>query len=318
MLRDTPILFDPVDSDAYVARPRLERRLEAAARAAHGVLVVGDSGSGKTTMLNWLARRLRNEEQFVTRVDAALASSTMELLDFIRTGIAEALTGLSKDRSQLTAPSFADESLGEGLRLQGAMRRLRVEQSVTILLDNLTDHEIIRTLFGRMRDLTWATGHRWVVAARRQDRRVFLGPPADAFFVERIELEPLDDQELLGFAAAGASRFDELAQLEHRLPRDIVQYVLRPTTSEPELAGEASIDDTARQVLREIRALDRPVAADDEELLGRIALSRFTLKRHLRSLADRGLLDEEPERSGRPGRPRLLYLPHHGGIANAG
>lgn len=317
MLRDTPILFDPVDADAYVARPALERRLQAAARAAHGVLVVGDGGSGKTTMLNWLAHRLQAEEQFVARVDAALASSTMELLDFVRMGVAEALSGLSKDRSLLTGPSVADESVGEGLQLQAAIRRLRVDQGATILLDNLTDHEIIRTLFGRMRDLTWATGHRWVVAARRQDRRVFLSPPADAFFVERIELEPLDDNELLGFATRGGSS-DDLTQLEHRLPRDIVQHVLRPRVSEPQLAGEVNVDDTARQVLREIRALDRPVAADDEELLGRVALSTFTLKRHLRSLADRGLLDEESERSGRPGRPRLLYSPHHGGVADAG
>ncbi len=290
-LRESPIQFDSGDAGAYVPRRDLERRLAAAGRAS-GVLLFGDRGSGKTTMLNWLARELEREGRPVARVDASLAGSTLELLELVR--------------AALPAPGPAPAEAGPpgALRLHAAIGALRGDGGASILLDNLVDHEIIGTLFGRMRDLVWATGHRWVVTARRPDRHVFLRPPADAFFAVRIALAPLDDQELRAFAALGGAT--RLPPAETRLPRDVVQHLLGLAWTADD-GAEASIDNTARRVLRELQAIGRPVAPDDEELLERLCVSTFTLRRHLRALARRGLIEHEREHLGRAGRPRLLY-----------
>lgn len=278
-------------------RPRVENALVTAVGRSHGVLLVGDNGSGKSTMLNWLGRRLEGEGHSVARVDAAIAADPLDLVALIAVGI-EDVTGA-------VAPADVSASPSLTVRLQRAVQSLRTGTDVTLLIDNLVDHEIIKTMFGRLRDVTWATGHRWVVAARRTDLPVFTAPPSDAFFAERILLPELEDRELERFAAHASEPID-LSTLSTRLPRDAVRRVLRPDEPTP-LPDEGTTSEAESRVLREVLAADRPVGADDEELQARLGMSSFTLKRHLRELAGQRVLIEEPERSGRPGRPRLLY-----------
>lgn len=70
-------------------------------------------------------------------------------------------------------------------------------------------------------------------------------------------------------------------------------------------AARALGDPTRHRIFRHIAEADRAVGV--AELTGLLGLNHNAIRQHLTVLKDAGLVLEEPEARGRPGRPRLLY-----------
>ncbi len=67
-------------------------------------------------------------------------------------------------------------------------------------------------------------------------------------------------------------------------------------------------DPTRHRLFRYIAAAPAPVGVG--ELTGYVQLNHNAVRQHLAVLKDAGLVTEETERRGQPGRPRLLYRLH--------
>lgn len=75
-----------------------------------------------------------------------------------------------------------------------------------------------------------------------------------------------------------------------------------------QLEARALADATRHRLFRYIVEAARPVSVS--ELTGYIQLNHNAVRQHLAVLTEAGLVIEETERRGRPGRPRLLYRQH--------
>jgi energy-coupling factor transporter ATP-binding protein EcfA2 len=306
MLRDGPILFDAVDRDAYAPRPELEAAILAAVRHGRGILLTGPSGSGRSTMLNWLARQLDREGERVARVDARMASDLDTALDLIE-------QGLHRPGGPVPALKPLREDLTQIVLAQERVRRLRAWPTTVVLLDNLADRGVIRSLFGGLRDLLWETGHRWVVTAHPGDRAKFLTPPADTFFADRIDIPSLTREELLALVRRHSEGLPFELEHDAYYPADVVRALLHPDRTPPSRSGvRGELGEQTAAVLDHVVALNRAVAADDEELIQRTGITATSLRRHLGRLRESGYLARVDENGGRPGRPRTLYLPASG------
>src|SRR3954447_10172480 len=288
MLRNEPILFDAVDHDAYVRRPAVEEALVEAIGASRGVLLVGPSGSGRTTTLNWVAGKLPGHT--VARVDAALIDTPAALPDAIQAGILDAVGGPETPGGirLAEAPALAHAAETEPVRLQAMVRRLGGVHEAVILIDNLADPSVIRTVFGGLRELLWESKYTFVCSARPQDLPVFLAPPADSFFRRRVILPRLTEDELDGLIDLADLPADEARRRVSgapRQPRDVIAAIEAvPGSHDVDAGAVKNVSPAAADIWRELRTLDRPVTVTDEELRLRSKLSPVTLRRHLNEL----------------------------------
>jgi DNA-binding transcriptional ArsR family regulator len=311
MLRNEPILFDAVDHDSYVPRPLVERALLDAVATDRGVLVIGESGTGRTTMLNWLATHLAAEHA-VARVDASIIDDALALVEAIRLALA-AVVDDDEVADRLRSPVDVGGATTAAVRLQAVTRRLEDAPEAIVFVDNLDEPATIKRVFGGLRELLWRSRHRFVVTCLPQDVPIFLAPPADSFFRRRIELPELSASEIIGFVtASNLSHQEAHARIAAapRRPRPLVA-ALTSDSSPPglALALPRELSDEARRLWRELVLLDRPVGPNDRELLQRIGRSPVTVRRHLNELARAGLVRKIVERTNQPGRPPVRYLP---------
>jgi energy-coupling factor transporter ATP-binding protein EcfA2 len=309
VLRNEPILFDAVDFDAYVARPAVEEVLVEAVEMSRGVLLVGPAGSGRTTTLNWLARKLPGRT--VARVDAALTDTPAALLEAIRVALVSALGGVDTAGGRgLSESPVVGQATTEPVRLQAMARQLRGVPNAVVIIDNLVDPSVIRTIFGGLRELLWETRYTYVCSARPQDVPVFLAPPADSFFRRRVPLTPLTDDELERMLVMSELPIDDA---RHRIegvprqPRQVIAAMGAAMGSDFEAPATKGVSRAAGEVWRELVSLHRPVTVTDDELRLRAQLSSISLRRHLNELVDAGLVAKLNERTGRPGRPAVVY-----------
>jgi hypothetical protein len=215
--------------------------------------VLGDRGSGNTSLLRQVARRLREERcHRVELVDAGPTDGAESLLTLLAERLLPA-TAPSTGASTGLAPGPAS-ALSEGGRLLALLDRLRRElpdvlddppddrergpawepgRPVVVLLDNASP-AAAHVLMGRLRDETWSLPVVWVVAADRSAAAGFLEPPADTSFEARVPLPELpveDAMALLRARVTGAATVDGVADellrrivdgLPVRTPRELV------------------------------------------------------------------------------------------------
>jgi len=304
MLRDGPLLFDAVDRDAYVERPFLEDAMLSAVRVGRGILLTGPSGSGRTTLLNWIRRALQEEGRPVVRVDARAATDASTAFELIEHALVS-VHGESAIRRVADVPETASRLV----LAQARARRLGRFPDTVVLVDNLAGGGLIRALFGALRDILWETGHRWVVTAHPHDRAHFLAPPADAFFTDRIDIPPLPTASLAAFMARHPEAGNLSDPSRPRFPGEVVRELLHPELAAPDLGEVAeAVGGSTTAILEQLVTLNRPVTAEDEELAARTGLSPGSLRRHLGRLHEAGYVSRVPDRSGGPGRPRIAYL----------
>jgi hypothetical protein len=299
---EAPLVFDNLDRDLYIERPEVEFWLRSAIHAhGGGWLLLGPPGAGKTTLLRWLEHELAKERASVAWVDAGTATDASELIELI----AQATSGAGS----------ASPASNEPHLLQARLRQLRNAPRTCVLMDNLTSGVPAFDLFGRMRDLVWASGHTFIVTGRRDDIAVLRRPPADAFFSHTYAL-PTPDKDMLEalalHAEASSSNRQRLVSLRPPSLRAAVRYLNSPASATAETPWRdrlTTLTPAAASVAEQMLELGRPVTPSDTELQARTGLGEIALRRYLRSLQQQGLLRVIPERTAKPGRPRLVYEP---------
>jgi energy-coupling factor transporter ATP-binding protein EcfA2 len=314
--RDRPLLVDGVDASLYLERPELEQRVVDPLVAGRNVLLLGEPGSGKSTLLRRAASLLEDGDRPAVIVNAALADDARALLDLVGAALDQRLGGGDNE--------IREEAHGNAAKLLGAVRRLRRDTAVAILVDGLIDADVGYDTFGRLRDELWSLGHAWAVAVRPRDSGALRTPPADAFWATVVEIPPLDHTETdrllrLGLNDEERRIIDRDRPLSGAHPRYVIRAVedvlkhgpgfqVRSAASGQEhIVRAALLGRSEAMAIAELMGLGRPASAHDPDLLERLGWSRPYAQRILSHLEQQGLLRAIVERSDRPGRPRKLY-----------
>lgn len=310
--RDRPLLPSSIDREIYLARPELEEALLRPLKQGRNALLLGDAGSGKTTLMRRVAEELEGEEEEIVWVNGALAKTAGDLLAMVD-------AALDKEGS-----SNIPEEDGAG-RLLELTRALAERPPVVIMVDGLSEAEVGFDLFGRLRDELWMAGHVWLVSATPKDSAALRSSPADAFWAAVVEIPPLDETEVskllqLGLTAGERLRLKRvpLAGYHPRLLIREVEGDLDQGSGKEQLARMRTLMERANGLgrsegiaLAELINLGRPASAHDPELLERLGWSRPYAQRIFSHLETAGLVRSIPEARGeRTGRPRKLYEPN--------
>ena len=290
LLSSRPLLDTRADRALFAGRTSQLAALDRARHAGLNTLVLGDRGSGKTSLLRQVALRLREER-----------CHRVELVDAGPTDGAEALLTLLVERllpGSRAASTVGAADLSEGGRLLGLLDRLRREltdvldhppvepagapawepgRPAVVLLDNATP-AAAHVLMGRLRDETWSLPVVWVVAADRSSATGFLEPPADPFFEARVVLDELSPDEAVALLRArltGAATVDDVPDellrrivegVPVRTPRALVS-ALRDVVGAAGAAGPSANDAVTTPTLA---AVDL-VTGQQRERAGRLA-----------------------------------------------
>jgi RecA/RadA recombinase len=303
-----PLLNTAADQRLYVY-DESRARAAAAMQKPRNVLVVGEPGSGKTSLLYQALARARARRRAALLLSGRLVADSASLADALLDAAVE----------EEWVPASVRPEPGDALGPARQIRRLRdaPEQSL-VLLDDVTIEQG-RTLFGQLRDELWQTPVTFAAAVRPEVGDALAAPPADVFFDQRFTLAPLEGEEaeelLRKRADAGQSALVSVAGGGARQPRALLALA----------AGEQAHYDPGRQhelleqaaevagrpgamLLAELWARDG-VSASDEHLQRSLGVTRNRLTELLRTLAASGILSSYAEpRAGKAGRPRELYF----------
>lgn len=313
-LSGRPLLGTALDASLFVGRETELARLERAVRLGFNALVLGARGSGTTSLLHELARRLRLAGRPEAMVDARGADDAAGLLTLVR-GRLPFVDGLSD--APAPPPARALDLLDHLASV------LRGEDRIVVLVDQPSP-AVAHALFGRLRDEVWRLPLRWVVCGLDADRAAYLTPPADAFFeivvtlggldlddsVEllrrRVEAEEADLSLLAETAEAGGGNPRVLiAAARERLVDGRSAASLRADAERWDEAL-ASLRPPSRRLVEELRSRGA-ASASDEGLLRRLGWSRSRAAQVFGDLERRGLV--RAGRDGRGTRPRKVYAP---------
>jgi DNA-binding transcriptional ArsR family regulator len=330
-LSHRPLTGSPVDAELFADREGELAAILRSLRLGFNVLVLGEPGSGRTSLLRQAARRL---ERPVTFVDAAPWPEPADLVLAIRVALGS--DRVPGDRDRVPGDERGpDPGAGAGWRrhperpLDEADVRRMVEAAGdggalpaarTVIVDG-AEAAVAHTLFGRFRDTLWDYPVRWIVSGDLARRHRYLQPPADAFFETVVELGELDAdaaRELLARRLDAAADDPDAERLRPvldqlvagapaRTPRDLLgearAVLLSGAPPDQTLRARASAEAEAAAVgrgeaaaYRELKALG-PVHAGDRELLHRLGVGRTRAVQLLRSLEAAGLV--EGRREGR-------------------
>jgi energy-coupling factor transporter ATP-binding protein EcfA2 len=289
--------------------------LASAVSYGFNVMVLGERGSGKTTLVNLLAGKLEDEGRRVLQLTGARFGSAADAL----AGVAHRLSGDGRD-DQAPVPQEADP-------LQGAYRELAeaagtAQDRPLVILDGLVPG-IAHEVFGRLRDEIWPLGLQWIVTGDLEDKAVLLAPPADAFFEQTITLAPLPEPQIEQLLIRrdpddkiDASVRTLIAQHSMGNPgRALVlarQALLSPDPT-TELSRGSVIDQIEQELgepaarLADDLARNGPSGPSDPRLLRRIGWSRPRAYQVFQALQHAGFTELSTERTGKAGRPTHTY-----------
>jgi len=318
-LDNRPLLGTSIDEDLFL-RPKSMSRLERAVDRHLNVLLFGEPGSGKTSILRVLEARLeRAGDRPAVYVDLGPATDARQALLLVSSALGEhdALSAWGDDlRAGLSPRIAASDHL---LRL---VRRLGERPSTTILADAPPRGGQAHVLFGRLRDELWRLDHNWVVAADTALRDELARPPADAFFDVRLELEPLAPEEQLDFLRR---RLDDEPGIDvtalvgetDAWPRSLVGLAREAVLSDEPLGTMLARKQDFRRRLEGLPPAARTVAeylsahgaaaASDPQLLGALGFSAQRARQVFGQLEKADLVRSFADQQEGVGRPRKLY-----------
>ena len=301
-----PLVASEEDEALYVTRDGVDDALVRAARGGVNTLLIADRGAGVTSLM----RRAES------RLDDAVYLNTLGVEDpvdllaslAVRLGAANNIFDAFRavlDRDPLAPPpalTRLKEFLREGSRTPVA------------LVDGPLDPQVAYQLFGRWRDEIYGLGVTWVLAAPRDRFGEYLRPPADAFFEHRIELRPFTvDEAREALARRGAALPEKVLAGAVRTPRQVIRMARERelSPSSPEIAQRygAAVEDLSRgaqMLLAELQSRG-PVTAGDRELAQRLGMPEHQLRRRLRELELRDLVQASRGQSTGGGRPPRVF-----------
>ena len=295
-------------------------RLLGAAHRGLNALVLGEAGSGKTSLLRRLAAEPVSTPSALPRVyvDLALAANAEQALGLIAEALGQrdATQAWSEALQRLVPPTTSSS------RLLHLVRQINHAPPHLILADSPPGHGAAHTIFGRLRDELWQGEHRWVVAANRTLKDELTRPPAAAFFDVQLELDPLPEQLQRDLLRRRLSDdpgvdVDALVGRTDGLPRSLIglarEVVLAGGSPDEVLQRRARVRTRLEQLPASARAITDYLAThgatsgSDPGLLGTLGVSGQRARQVLRELEVAGLVRSFAEQQERRGRPRKLY-----------
>jgi Cdc6-like AAA superfamily ATPase len=315
-----PLLDNAADQALFAGRDPFLRKIDRSLRTGLNCVVVGDPGSGKTSLVRALMYRAdaSGDPVHFSYLRAVDARTATDLLGAAVSAVSGRNRGEFDRRSAI---ELVDE-LGAAV---AAQRESTPGRRVIVVEDVLA--RAGAEVFGSLRDELWQyVDAQWLVTTSTAQAPGLLRPPADVFFEIRIEIGPLtaaESREILRrrtgpedapippdvlAAAAAADTPRRLLDLALELSADRAVGGLRLTT----LAGLKDRAAALEQVGRPARMLAQVLevlgwaSASDERLLDRMGWTRPRVVQVMAELESRGLVQMREESTGR-GRPRKLY-----------
>ena len=325
-----PLAQSRVDQRRFVDRTRETDDIIRAVAASRPVLLLGDRGSGRTSLLNhvaWLLARQKEPCQSVI-VSGELASTPSQLLGVLVARVqrlAEPDGSRGRWIDDLRALSMPDGPFGQVVQpaivielvdLLGE-RLAALDRPVCLMVDGIAA-TVAHGVFGNLRNELWALqGASWVVAGDNAAEALYLEPPADAFFEQTVKLGPLSDADaakllrahIPDLTDADSERAIAVAEGNpRRLLRaagDIQAGIAPAVTKTHDLAQQATaVAGPLAGALVAYLAAHGPAAASDQPMLRQIGASRQRASQLMHELESAGLLETiEQQESGRRGRP---------------
>lgn len=311
-LTGRPLLDTGPDHALFAARgDELSRLVDLAGRGVN-VLLIGERGAGKTTMLRQLAYALRQLDPThrPAFVEGRLADTPLMFLELVRNRL-----GVSTPNGGVPAFETADLPA-----IVGSLREAVSNDRQVVLVDELAVNTVGATVFGRLRDELWQLPITWVVAVTEDDAAVLRTPPADAFFEAVVELEPLswDQQREILEARMGNEGAMIAAQVDEGNTRRLLMMARAAKDSGTSVAQRQAeltrrweevkkLGRPASMLMAELESLG-PSSASDEKLLGRLGWTRSRAVQVLRELEANGLVTSSFVKGPSGGR-RKLYRP---------
>jgi DNA-binding MarR family transcriptional regulator len=325
-LSGRPLLDTKPDRELFAGRDEELEQLAAHVERRLNVLLIGERGTGKTSLLRQVAYELRQrhpDQPPPGFVEGRLAENAKTFLDLVRyrLGLSPALlqpSAWQEAIARMGTKPVLDDTL-ELPRLVASLRDAAPEGKRVVLVDEVSS-KIGQTLFGRLRDEMWQLPLTWVVATADSEAGPLLSPPADAFFDVVMHLEPLssEGQRMLLEARAGRRGRQIARQLDEGNPRRLLalaREAVQGGAKPGELAQAQSERDaqvsrlgrSASMLMAELESLG-PVSASDDKLLRRLGWTRARAVQVLRGLEEQGLVTSSTVK-GDAGRPRKVYRP---------
>jgi energy-coupling factor transporter ATP-binding protein EcfA2 len=334
-----PLAPSRPDQRRFVDRSHETEEIIRAVAASQPVLVLGERGSGRTSLLNhvaWLIGREQEPRQTVI-VSGELASNPSQLLGVLvaRVGrLAEPAGSRGRWIEDLRALSMPDGPFGQVIQpaivielvdLLGE-RLAALDRPVCLMVDGIAP-TVAHGVFGSLRNELWALDNvAWVVAGDVAAESLYLEPPADAFFERTIRLGPLTDADAEKLLRAHEPELND-ADIEQAIavgegnPRRLlraaadIQAGIAPAAAKADkLAQQAATDaGPLAGALVNYLAAHGPTSASDQTMLRQIGASRQRASQLMHQLESAGLLEtieqHEPGRRGRPARRFGLRTP---------
>jgi energy-coupling factor transporter ATP-binding protein EcfA2 len=322
-----------------VDRARETDAIIRAVDASQPVLVLGERGSGRTSLLNHVAWLLahRKEPRQTALVSGEVASNPSQLLGILIARVqrvADPTSPRARWIDDLRALSLPDGPFGqvaqpailiELVDLLGE-RLAALEQPVCLMVDGIAP-SVAHGVFGSLRNELWALPNAaWVVAGDSAAEALYLEPPADAFFERTVKLGPLTDTDAAKLLRAhvptlSASDIELAITVADGNPRrllraagDIEAGIAPVGSAADEIAQRAAaVAGPLAGTIAGYLAANGPAAASDETMLRQIGASRQRASQLMHELESAGLLEtieqHEPGRRGRPARRFAVRTP---------
>jgi len=329
-----PLAQSRADQRRFINREKETNSIVGAVKTSQPVLVLGERGSGRTSLLNHVAWLLVREEEprDSVLISGELASDPAQLLGVLVARVGRmAQPGASRARwlEDLQALSMPDGPFGavvqpailmELVDLLGE-RLAELERPVCLMIDEILP-AVAHGMFGTLRNELWTLqGASWVISGESAAEALYREPPADAFFAQTVVLAPLSDagaRKLLGAQVPDleAADADAAVAAGQGNPRRLLRAAADiqagiPADGAPayELAEKAtSLAGPLAARLVEYLSEHGPASASDESMLRQIGASRQRASQLMHQLHSAGLLQTvEQAKEGRPGRPARRF-----------
>jgi len=329
-----PLAQSRADQRRFIDRGADTRSIIEAVKASRPVLVLGERGSGRTSLLNhvsWLLARDEEPRDSVL-VSGELARDPAQLLGVLvaRVGrLSEPGGSRARWLEDLRALSTPDGPFGEVVQPAILMELLdllgerlsELERPVCLMIDEVSP-AVAHGVFGTLRNELWTLeGVSWIVAGESAAGALYREPPADAFFAHTVTLVPLSDADARKLLSVHVLDLKG-AELEDaiRAGRGNPRRLLRAAAdiqagTAPDEAPNRELVEKATDLagplagrLVEYLAEQGPASASDERMLRQINASRQRASQLMHSLESAGLLQTvgQPEQ-GRRGRPARRF-----------
>ncbi len=320
------------DQRRFIDRTHEAEAILRAVAASQPVLLLGERGSGRSSLLNHVAWRLAREKEprDTVLVSGELARDAAQLLGVLVARVQRlAEPGSSRARwiDDLRALSMPDGPFGQVARPAILMELVdllgerlgALERPVCLMVDGIAP-AVAHSVFGSLRNELWTLeGAGWVVAGDSVAEQLYLEPPADAFFEQTVKLGPLTDADAAKLLRAHGpeltdAEIDRAVAVAEGNPRRLlraaadIQAGLAPAgAATGELAKQAAgVAGPLAAAVAEYLAAHGPAAASDGMMLRQIGASRQRASQLMHQLESAGLLEtieqHEPGRRGRPSR----------------